>query len=1063
MRTWTGRALGAIAGSLLVAGAVVAQETGTVTGQVTRAGTGAPVVGAQVFIVGTQLGALTNEGGRFQIAEVPAGRQAVRVQSMGYAADDQVVAVTAGEPVTVNIQMREQAIEIAPLVVTALGIERQERSLGYAVQTVTSQALARSPEVKVANALAGQSAGVQVVSASGRPGASARIAIRGESSFTGGGQPLFVIDGVPVSTDLDASVTGTGALEFGQAGNRGMDIDPNNIEEISLLRGAAATALYGSRAAHGVVVIRTKQGTPGSPMRISVSSRVSFDRPILGGYVTDWAAGQDGYFCNGRLADQGGWCQPGYPSENPNPATTQNWGPHKDSIPQSVLDEVGPVRFGDVREDFYRTARGVENAIQATGSLPVGGYTFGLTYLNSESIVQAGGLKRLNLNANLGLNLSSVLRSNTTVMYTNTADDWQNEGYQGLNRQLINRPPSNDIRQAWHADGTPVMWAANSPHPAWLARNEFNTSKVNRWIASQFFDVRIVPGLNLSNRIGLDTYLDERHAYQNERPWRTQAEQTSGGTDQRKSTRTQLNDDLVLSLERVQFGEAVTVSALVGGNVNIRERSYLRARGSDINIPDFDNIANFGDQRVDADLPIKQRLVGVYSQATVDYSDWAFLTLTGRNDWSSTLPRENNSYFYPSASLGVVFTDALGWHGSLLQYGKLRLSIAKVGSDAPPYRLSTNYVSSSAVGASNGIQQNNGPSLQFPYGDQVAFVQSASLGNPDLKPESTVEKEVGLELRLLDGRARLDMSYYDKSSYDQIFNVPASASSGFTQITRNAGDLRNHGIEVSLQTKPVRTDNLDWDVRLNWSRNRSEVLRLAPGVTSIALAGYAWPQVRIMEGEEYGVIWGYGWRRNEQGQMLIGDDGFPILSSDLGVIGATQPDWLGNASTTINYRGVGLSGLLDIRQGGQILNFETQYTVNSGRSILTETRGTPYTFEGVNVNTGQPNTVEVMRDAAFFGQVYGFDRHEGQVEEASYVKLREVTLSYDVPRRLLGRLDVQSMSLYVTGRNLKVWSPFSAGDPEGDNYGGDNAGGQYFRFFPLPQTRSWVMGVRASF
>jgi TonB-linked SusC/RagA family outer membrane protein len=1057
-------ALGAFAMMLVVTGAVAAQDpTGSISGRVVRAETGEPVNGAQVFVVGTQLGILTNAEGRFLIPNVPVGNRTVRIQMMGFSVEDQTVTVAAGQTATVSFTVREQAVQIAPLVVTALGIQRSEKSLGYAVQSVTAQTLDRSPEVTLVNALAGQTAGVQVVSSSGRPGASSRITIRGESSFAGGGQPLFVIDGVPVSIDLDNR--GGNPLEFGEAGNRGMDFDPNNIEEISVLRGAAATALYGSRAAAGAVIIRTKQGQPGSPLRFSLSSNMRMDRPILGGYITDWAAGLDGYFCNGKLEEQGGWCMPGYPSNNPSPTTGNNWGPHKDSIPQMVLDSSGPVRFRDAREDFYQTARVLENSLNATGSMGTAGhYNFTASHLNQQGIVQAAKLERLNLGANVTLNLHSRLRSNTVVQYANTNNDWQIEGYQSLTRTLINLPPTRDIRQAWNADGTPVMWGGNTPHPEWIAENEYNGYKTKRWIASQYFDLTILPGVNLTNRIGLDTYVDERQQYANERPWRTAAGLPSGSTDQEKITSTQINNDLQLMFQSRQITDMITVSGLIGGNIFMREyNSRLRGIGQDLNVPGFYNISNFATQRVNGTLANQRRIVGVYSQATVDYSNWAFLTLTGRNDWSSTLPTEGNNYFYPSASLGIVFTDALGLQSRFLDYGKLRLSIAKVGSDAPPYRLSTRYVTAQGAGANIGIQQFGGPSLQFPFGGQNAFIQSTSLGNPVLKPESTREIEAGLELRLLESKVRLDISYYNKSSYDQIFNVPSSAATGFTQITRNAGDLKNSGFEVSLETTPVRTRDMLWNVRANWSKNKSEVLSLAPGVTSIYLAGYSWPQIRIMEGEEYGVIWGYGWRRNEQGQMLIGDNGLPILSTDLGVIGRTQPDWTGNLSTSFNWKGIGVSGLLDVRKGGEILNFETQYTVNSGRSILTQERGTYTTLEGVNVNTGQPNTVQVIKNRAFYNYMHGFDKHEGQIEPGGFVKLREVTASYRIPETLVQRLGVQSMSLYLSGRNLKTWSDFSQGDPEGDNYGGANAGGQYFRFFPAPQTRSFVLGLRASF
>jgi hypothetical protein len=282
---------------------------------------------------------------------------------------------------------------------------------------------------------------------------------------------------------------------------------------------------------------------------------------------------------------------------------------------------------------------------------------------------------------------------------------------------------------------------------------------------------------------------------------------------------------------------------------------------------------------------------------------------------------------------------------------------------------------------------------------------------------------------------------------------------------RNAGDLRNRGIEVSVQTTPVHTRNFTWDVRLNYSRNKSEVVDLAPGVQSLVLAGYIKPNIQIMKGQPYGVIWGFGWRRNEKHELLIGNDGLPILNANDNIpLGSIQPDWLGNLNTSVTYHGIGLSALLDTRQGGKILNFEQNYTAANGRAIITNERGTYYTFKGVNVNTGEPNTVKVLRDRAFYTYVYGgFDKVESSIEDGSYVKLREATLSYQIPKWLLPRLNVQSMSLYVTGRNLKVWSNFSLGDPEGSNYGSTNAGGGAFRFFSLPQTQAWSIGMRASF
>jgi TonB-linked SusC/RagA family outer membrane protein len=1055
------------------------QQVGTIVGQVVSGAARTPTLGAQVAVVGTQFGALTNAEGRFIIRNVPVGTRTVRAQLMGFTADDQTVSVTAGGTATVTFTMREQAVVIAPVVVTAMGITRNEKSLGYGMTQISAENLDRIPETTLVQALAGQSAGVSVVSSSGRPGATSRITIRGETSFSGTGQPLFVIDGMPVATNTDGPGNPLGT---GSSGSRAMDFDMENIDAISVLRGAAATALYGSRAANGAVIIKTKQGRAGQPLRFSFNTEARWDRPIIDGYVTDWAGGSRGYFCNGKLAGQGGWCQPGYPGSNPE--TGNNWGPHKDSIPQMVFDSVGAVRFRDAREDFYQTAQTMNSSLRGTGSMgELGTYTFGISYLDQGGIMPQAKLERLNLNANINLRLSNWLNSATSIQRIRTDNPFTDDSFNGLTRALINLPPTRDIRTAWNEDGTPVMWGSNSPHYQWLALNEYNSELTNRWILSQQFRFTIAPGLTLSNSWGLDTYNQDIRRIRNERPWRTAANQESGSTQQRKINRNSINNDLVLSLDGRTIGETgITVSALVGGNIYMQDNSNIVGEGEDIVLPDFYNISNFVTQEVSANLPSRRRLVGAYSQATVDYKDWAFLTLTGRNDWSSTLPTQANDYFYPSAALGVVFTDALNWRTNWLQYGKLRLSVAKVGNDAPPYSLSTRYGTGTlGKGANNSIQQFGGPSLRFPFRDIPSYAQNNQLGNPALKPESTVEGEVGLELRLLDGRARADISVYSKSSYDQIFNVPASPTSGYTSITRNAGDLRNRGIEVTLQGRPIDYRGLSLDLIANWSKNKSEVLELAPGVTSLALAGYSWPQIRIMEGQPYGVIWGYGWKRNcvdfspndgvaapcfnsaPTGTLLIGDNGYPIRTDEQINLGTVVPNWTGSLNSELRFRNVMLSALVEVRNGGKILNFETQYTVNSGRSKLTETRNTYVTHEGINIETGQPNNVRLLRNQDYYPLMYGFDRHENQIEPAGFVRLREATLGYRVPRNLLGRVGVQDATLYLTGRNLKVWTDFSMGDPDGDVYGGTNAGGQYFRQFPEPQTRSWVLGMRTSF
>jgi TonB-linked SusC/RagA family outer membrane protein len=1104
MNRWTTRVLAGLGITALLASSGAAQtpatQRGSVTGQVIAAETNTPIANAQVFLVGnTSIGGLTNAEGRFTLTNVPAGSRTFRVQILGYEGADQTATVPAGGGVVVRFTVKQQAIVIAPVVATAMGISRAEKSLGYAVQTISAVQLERSPEVSLINALAGQSPGVAVNSSSGQPGASSRITIRGESSFQGDGQPLFVIDGIPISIAQDSKAANN-PLELGEMGSRAMDIDPNNIEELTILRGAAATALYGSRAAFGAVIIKTKQGKPGQKVQINATSKVTADFPILGGMQTTYAAGLDGYYCDGRLREQGGWCQPGYPG-SPNPTTSNNWGPHKDSIPQIVLDSVGKVRFHDARKDFYNTGRLLENNITLSGGLPMGSFNLGITKKDQDGIFPGSKLDQISINGALNANLTSSLRSITSLIYTNSDNVTANEGYSSLTRTLYQLPVTRDISQAWMPDGSPTFLAADSPHPEWLSLNGGNQSVTGRWIGSQTLQLTITPGLTLMNRIGLDTYTDERLYFENERPWRTVLGQTSGGSDQQKINRRGIDNTTTLSLDNVRLGGddgLFNISGLVGANVNSNENSNIFAGGDNILVPGTYGIGNFGTTNVSGSLTTKQRLVGVFGQFTGDYKDYLFLTLTGRNDWSSTLPKNGNHYFYPSASLSFVFTEAFPQlKNSVLGNGRVRLSRSKVGSDAPPYRLDTRYNTASGPGPNLSMSQNGCCGLSFPIPSQGGvngYIQSNSLGNPDLKPESIDETELGLELRMLGNRLTSSISYYDKVSTDQIFSVPSSAATGYTSITRNAGNLSNKGWEVSLNAQPVRTKNVLWDLRVNYSRNKSSVISLAPGVTSIFLTGYSWPQVRIMEGYEYGVIWGYGFKHNEpdpvtgllpmpnqkRGALLIcdevvttlcpgpsstnpaGSNGWPMLDDQLRVLGETQPDWQGSINSSISFKAFSLSGQMDIRQGGEMLNFDLQYTIPPGKAKITENRGDMFTFEGIRPD-GSKNTVQLERTRQFWARYGGYDTHENMIESSDYVRLREATLSFKVPSRYLSKISATDLRIYATGRNLKVWTPSSKGDPDGSNYGSANAGGSSYSFFGAPQTRGLLLGVRAGF
>ncbi len=1054
--------------------ALAAAQDGAITGVVTDAEAEVPLPGANVYIEELGIGAATDLDGRYVIENVAPRPESylVRASFTGYTAAELPATVTADETVTLDFPLTQGA-ELDEVVVTALGIQRSKRSLGYSAQEVEGDLVERSNESNVVNALAGKVAGLQVTSSSGQPGKAARITIRGNSSFTGNNQPLFVVDGVPISNAEDVNPEGS-ALFSGGTINRAVDLDPSIIAEVNVLKGAAAMALYGSRAANGAVIITTKGGRAGEaqPPRVTFSSNVRWDEAVIDGYQTQFAQGSQGCFQDGvGFVDEA--CFEAQGASVPGaPTTTLNWGPSIDELNQNaaLLDALGvdAVPTIDPRADFYRTGLSAENSLSLSGSGLGGNYFLSGSYLDQEGIVPGTGMNRASLLAKYGANVTDKLGVETSINYVNTDNDWASEGNSAFayTTVLNYAPLTYDLDQVG-PDGEPVnvSYSTSRNNPYWLAAHNGFSSGVNRFIGSVGITYKLLPWLSLSERAGIDTYADTRKGVYDVgtlgRP--------EGSVFDQTINRREINSDLILQAERQQFGR-IGLDVLVGNNVNYRDYAFNFINGRQLGIPGFFNVDNAA--QITADQYEEERaLVGVYTQATADYDDWAYLTLTARNDWSSTLPEGNNSYFYPSASLGLVFTEALGFlnDSPYLNYGKVRASVARIGNDAPVFSTSTVFVQAAPGDGVRGA-------IDFPFDGVNAYQESLVLGNPELKPELSTEYEAGLELQLLDNRLRFDAAYYDRTTQDQIFSVPVSAATGFVERLLNAGELRNNGYELSLGLTPVATEDFTWTVDANWSRNRAEVVELAEGVDNIFLAGFTGAEIRVAEGEDgYGVIWGSGFEYAdpevhadlfaanpglEEGTLLIGEDGLPLVAPALGAIGNVQPDWTGNVRSSLSYKGLTLSGLVDIRQGGDILNMDLFYSSFYGSAEVTADRGSAYTYEGLNVATGQPNDVEIVRDQAFYQGFYS-GVFENFVEDGSFVKLREISLSYDLPTRLVQRAGLQGATVTATGRNLWTATDFSYGDPEGSLVGAGN--GQGFYHNVTPGTRSFSLGVRVSF
>lgn len=1067
---------------LVLTPSLVQAQQGGVEGAVTDAETGEPLPGATVQIPELGIGTATDTNGMYELS-VPEGTHLLQVSFVGYETSEQEIQVQAGATVTADVALQSSAEQLGELVVTALGIEQEERSLGYSTTEVSGEDMVEAAEPNLTNALSGQVPGLQVSMSSGQPGKSSRITIRGNSSYqAGGNQPLIVVDGMPISNAEDDNPTGPTVFTGGTS-NRLVDIDPNSIASINVLKGASATALYGSRAANGAIIIETKGGGEAPGVRATYTASVGFSDAIIEGYQDEYLQGLDGAYRNGLAPGRGGYneaADPDSPNFNPNAdpqntQTTNNWGPHKDSLSQAAIDAVGQPAIVDPREQFYERGTRIENSVSISGSGDFGNANLTITDTRNDGTVPTTQLNKTSVQAKYGVNLTDALGVQVSSQYTDTNQDFMLEanGPNAYQWSLQFAPINFDLKQTEFEDGAQRSFSVWD-NPLWLTDNMNYFSDVSRFVGNVEVDYELFGWLTLKERIGVDTYTDTRKEQVNVGT----ATEPGGRLFDQSITRSEVNSDFTITATR-DITEDLALDLIVGNNISRRTFSDNFISGVGLGVPDFYNISNASSSDQD-EFSSEQVVIGAFANGTLNYRDHTYLTLTARNDWSSTLPQANNSYFYPSASLSFVFTEAFNdvFEGTPLNFGRIRGSLAQVGSDTDPYELQTTFIQAAP---GDGVRGD----ITFPFRGQNGFYLENTQANPELRPEITTEYEFGTELRFFSGRAILDVTYYNRKTEDQIFDVPVSSTTGFTTQNRNAGEIQNRGWELDLSGTPLQVGDLSWDLGVNWSKNTTEVLELAEGVENIFLFGFTSPQIRAEVGEDgYGVIFASRYLRNGDiseenpveingeertapvsgfgdDALLIAEDGTPVEDPAPGNIGNVQPDWQAGIQSTFSWKGLSLSQQWEIIQGGDILNFDRFYMEAAGTHIDTEDRGQEYTFDGLNVSTGSANETSIIRD---FGWYNGPDRlvFERFVEDASYVKLRQLSLSYRLP--VPGSIQdagLRSLRLSLTGRNLLTFTDFSMGDPAGSLAGAGN--GQGFYHGVTPTSRTYQASVQFGF
>ncbi len=1025
---------------------------------------GVPLPGVSIVVKGTSKGVVTDFDGKYVIK---ASSGDILVFSyIGMKAQE----VRLDGQTNVNITMADDAQALDEVVVTALGITREKKSLGYAVQDVDNEQLSEVKPVNLVNALSGKIAGVQVTNATGAVGGAARIVIRGQSSFTNS-QPLWIVDGTPFinfNSDKDPM---TGA-DFG---NGALDIDPSNVESISVLKGPNAAALYGSRGANGVIVVTTKRGSKSKGFGVEVSSTITFDAfPYLPYYQNEYGGGSNGseYYWNKYNTDNGTNLtyqdyakQFGYNyvdgRNGVNDGTPSSWGPRLDA--GLILDQfTGPnqpwVSRPDNVKDFYETGVTTDNSVSFSKAGDLGAMR---AYFNENrvkgTLPNTDYLKNtIGFNSDLKLHKRLTLRSNITYVI-NQSDNIPAQGYNGgaanspqsgvtfMPRQVDVKP----LEENWNTimeSGLPYNFGAGETPNPYLQAHNTNARERNRFYGNVSLDLEVTDWLTLKGRAGTDYYYENRKSKILALTYRaTDGTGLQGTFSEENRMGSESNYDFLAMFDK-EFGD-IRIDGTLGANKMVAKRDNKRIWANDLVTPDLFTIGNAKGVQGVSQFESMKETHSVFGAVNASYKDYLFLGVTGRNDWSSTLPANEWSYFYPSASLSFVFTDAFDIKSDILSYGKIRGGWASVGRDTSPYMLEPTY---NPIG---GLWEGNG-----------VYSLPGTLPNQMLKPESSKSIEIGAEFRFFDNMVGLDISYYDVKNQDQIINVVVPNASGYNAVTINAGEIQNSGVEIVLNTTPIRNTDFSWDLDLNYAKNKNIVNSLYEDLETYRISSMWASSIEARPGQQFGVIIGNKMRTDDNGNLVVNDAG-RILRDNNQELGNITPDWVGGITNTLRYKNISLRVLVDAKMGGEFVSGTIRWGGSGGALEYTAAdniREEGRIWDAVRESDGQPNTARISGAQ----WVSDYSRTvDNWVMDASFIKLREVSLGYTLPQSKMGNLGnyLNQMRFSLIGRNLAILYRGSENiygiDPEVGS--GSGLSGLGYEQMTIPVSRN--IGARITF
>ena len=1033
-------------------------QTRIISGKVTDS-KDEPLIGVGVTVKDTALGTTTDVDGNYAIP-VPSKFTALVFRYVGMKKKE----VALGTDNVVNPKMEEDALGLEEVVVTAIGIKQEKKRLGYSVQEVSGDDVSKTDNANMVGGLGGKVAGVQVTNSSGAPGGSAYIKLRGATSLTGSNQPLIIIDGIPFNNaELGNSLGGVAQS------NRGIDINPDDIANITVLKGPAATALYGINASNGALVITTKKGATagsGRKMSVSYSSSLSFDKIThLPALQHKFVQGSAGKYQDPSTGQSGSW-GPNSDTLYWDGNTSYKYDSHGKIVYQSNAAKKDKFVPYDNVGTFFQTGMAFDNAIALMGGGDDGAFRFSASHLSQTGTVPLSDFGRTTLKIAGDQKISSKFRASGSVSYTNSGGRRVQQGSNvsglmlGLTRTPISFDNSNgkkdpeDSTAYIFPDGTQRNYRGNRGYdnPYFTINENVFRDKVNRMFGFGQVDYEACQWLGVTYRVGTDFYSDRRKQF-----FAINSRANSAGQVWEDQFYYQhVNSDLLATAHKSLTSD-LNGSLTIGNNLYSQYFQELYTQGDGLNFPGFYNISN-AQTVLSQESQSRKRTMAFYADAKLDYKNMLYFNLTARQERSSTLPLDHNAFFYPSTSLAFVFTEPLHMsENKILPFGKIRISYSQVGKDAPSYATQNYYTAATAAdGWTSGIV--------FPFNGIGGFSTSTLLGNPNLRPEKTNSFELGTDLRFLNNRIALDVTYYTSKSIDQIFSVPIAGSSGYQNIVLNAGSIQNNGLEIALLTTPVKLKNFQWNLNLNWSSNRNKVLALADGVDNLFIGGFEGTAIRAVVGEPYGQIYGGKWLRDKNGKVVIDDNktsgtyGKPIADDKIGVIGNTNPKWLGGISNIFTYQRISLSSLINIKHGGDLWNGTKGALTTIGTSELSGTRGSTTVFEGVKKSDGSVNDIVTTLDQAWFqGNGGGFGAVAEQfIEDGSFIRLSEVALTYNVNPKFLSKAHITGLDVSFFGRNLWLHTKYTGVDPETSLAGASNAQGM--DYFNMPGTRT--MGVK---